>query len=207
MNTPLRLERFACEFFYQAIFKQANAAGAQNLTMEDVERYFKRFLDAGFEYVDESCYYHEPRKCIGRYAREQAANYVVRLDRFTTELRRHGAKLNVLAVAETLAKQVAIRAALEGAPIPDSDVAIINAKIKRSGTSNYYMAVRAGTKPHMFFPKDAETKVLSLKEAQAVPGLNVDRILRQPYVGFDFRAGFSNGRTARLPEAARLLIK
>lgn len=207
MDTPLRLERFICELFYQAMYKRAAEAGATNLTVLEVETEFKKFLNGVGHPDTDQCYYNEMRRCVGRYATEQATNYVVRLDAFTSALRRRGAKLTVVDVAEVLAKQVALRTQLQDAKYTEDDVEVIYAKVRRSFISEHYMVVKKGTPPQMFYSPATETARLSLENAKAKLGNVFHMLMATPYTSREFRKGHVHGRSIRHPEAVKLLIK
>lgn len=207
MNTSLRLERFICELFYQAIYKRAAEAGAAGLTVLKIETEFKKFLDGGDGQGTDLCYYNEIRRCLARYASEQPANYVVRLDRFTSVLRKHGAKLTVVDVAKELAKQVALRTQLQEARYVESEVEVIHAKVRRTYVVDHYIVVKKGTPGHLFFSPGSEPKVIPLADAKKQLGNIFHMLMATPYLAREFRLGHIHGRTIRQPEAVKLLIK
>lgn len=207
MDTPLRLERFICEMFYQAIYKRAAETGAVGLTVLDIETAFREFLSGPGLGDCDLCYYSEGRRCLSRYATEQTTNYVVRLDAFTSVLRKHGAKLNVVGVAELLAKQVALRTRLQEATFNVDDVEVLYAKVRRSFIAEHYMVVKKGTPAEMFYPRLTETAKLSLEDARKKIGSDYRTLMATPYVALEFRGGRYNGRMLRQPEATKLLIK
>lgn len=207
MDTPLRLERFICEMFYQSLYKRAAEASATELSVLEIEAAFRQFLNGPNHLDNDQCYYNDMRRCLGRYAKEQTTDYVIRLDAFTSVLRKHEAKLNVIDVAELLAKQVALRVRLQESTFNDSDVEVLYAKVRRSFISEHYMVVKKGTPAQMFYSQGTETAKLSLEETRNKIG-NVYRMLvAAPYVSLEFRGGQYNGRVMRLPDATKLLIK
>lgn len=207
MDTPLRLERFICELFYQAIYKRAAEAGATDLSVQEIETAFRRFLNGPNHQDNHQCYYNDMRRCLGRYATEQVTSYVVRLDEFTSVLRRHGAKLNVIEVAEVLAKQVALRVQLQDAKYSEDDVDVLYAKVRRSFIAEHYMVVKKGTPVQMFYSPGTETARLSVSDAKAKLGNVFHMLMATPYTSREFRLGLIHGRSIRHPDATKLLIK
>ena len=207
MDTPLRLERFICEMFYQSLYKRAAEAGATELSVLEIEAAFRQFLNGQNHLDNDQCYYNDMRRCLGRYAKEQTTDYVIRLDAFTSVLRKHGAKLNVIEVAELLAKQVALRVRLQESTFNDGDVEVLYAKVCRSFISERYMVVKKGTPAHMFYSQGTETAKLSLEETRNRIGSVYRMLMAAPYVSLEFRGGQYNGRVMRLPDATKLLIK
>ena len=207
MDTPLRLERFICEMFYQSLYKRAAEAGATELSVLEIEAAFRQFLNGQNHLDNDQCYYNDMRRCLGRYAKERTTDYVIRLDAFTSVLRKHGAKLNVIEVAELLAKQVALRVRLQESTFNDGDVEVLYAKVCRSFISERYMVVKKGTPAHMFYSQGTETAKLSLEETRNRIGSVYRTLMAAPYVSLEFRGGQYNGRVMRLPDATKLLIK
>ena len=207
MDTPLRLERFICEMFYQSLYKRAAEAGATELSVLEIEAAFRQFLNGPNHLDNDQCYYNDMRRCLGRYAKERTTDYVIRLDAFTSVLRKHGAKLNVIEVAELLAKQVALRVRLQESTFNDGDVEVLYAKVCRSFISERYMVVKKGTPAHMFYSQGTETAKLSLEETRNRIGSVYRTLMAAPYVSLEFRGGQYNGRVMRLPDATKLLIK
>ena len=207
MDTPLRLERFICEMFYQAIYKRAAEAGATELSVLEIETAFRSFLNGPNHIDNEQCYYNDMRRCVGRYATEQATNYIVRLDTFTSVLRKHGARLTVVDVAEVLAKQTALRTQLQDAKYSETDVDILYAKIRRSFISEHYMVVKKGTPMQMFYSPATETAIMSVADAKAKLGNVFHMLMASPYTSREFRMGHFHGRNVRQPDAVKLLIK
>ena len=207
MDTPLRLERFICEMFYQSLYKRAAEASATELSVLEIDAAFRQFLNGPNHLDNDQCYYNDMRRCLGRYAKEQTTDYVIRLDAFTSVLRKHGAKLNVIDVAELLAKQVALRVRLQESTFNDGDVEVLYAKVRRSFISEHYMVVKKGTPAQMFYGQGTETAKLSLEETRNRIGSVYRILMAAPYISLEFRGGQYNGRVMRLPDATKLLIK